>query len=272
VASSLPEGSISHLAYAFKVVALISTLLATGMTTVIFPSMARLVAVGNLYELKRTLSVGLRLMWAVTAPVTALCMVLALPFVTALFQRGAFTPRDAQAVAGLLQWYALALGAMTLGGITGRIFYVLKDTRTVAVMGVLEMLAYVFYTPWLAGQLGARGVALAYCIYFITSLLWHFPVIWYKLGRRGGLGIARSFIRIGLAASVGGTVAWGTARLLPSVWLHLSLGGALGLAAYTAVLLGLGSAEVRMIWRAILAAANKFVDKPVAIPFQTKED
>lgn len=252
VASSLTTGSISQLSYAFKVIGVISILLSTGMTTAIFPRMALWAATDNIQELRQTVSLGLRMMWVVVAPTLFMSWVLAPLLITVLFRHGAFTTSDALDVSQLLRWYLLALTAMTCGNIIARTFYVLKDTRTVATMGVVEIVAYALYTPWLAERLGVTGIALAYVVYFNSSLLWQVAVIWHKLGQRGGWSIFGSLVRTAVAALVGGLTAWGGTRFSSLAWLQLLAGGTLGITAYALALFGLRSVEAQMIWDMIL--------------------
>ena len=246
LASGLQEGTISHLSYAFKLLNLITILLSTGITTVVFPKMAVKTAADDLSGLGHTFSIGLRLMWMVTAPALILGLVLAVPLVEVLFVRGRFTPADAVEVGQLLQVYLFALIAGTLGNITARAFYALKQTRIIAIMGVLEAGAYAIYTPLLAWRLGAAGVALGYVLYFNLSLLWQFPVLRYRMGNHGGGTILLSFCRTAIAALTGGLTAW----LIASSFHHpLSrlLAGTAGLVAYGVVLFSIGSTEAELL-------------------------
>jgi len=252
LASSMPEGSISHLGYAFRLLVVGSLLISTGITTVVFPRMAVNVASDDLAGLRHTMSASLRFMWLAVAPATMLGMVLALPLVTIVFQRGQFNAMDTAAVAGLLQVYLLSLPAACLANITGRGFYVLKDTRTVAVLGSIESVAYVLYTAWLARYLGAVGVALGYVLFFNGSLLWQVIIIRYKTGNTGGRTVLSSFARTGLAALLGGAAAWGTTLLLVNMSAQLLLGGVLALVVYLLALYSLGSREARACWSTLV--------------------
>jgi putative peptidoglycan lipid II flippase len=248
LASSMPEGSISYLGYAFRLQSLFSLFIATGITTVVFPRMAVNVADEDLTALRRTMSTSLRFMWLAVAPATTLGMVLALPLVTVVFQRGQFNAMDAIAVAGLFQVYLLALASACLANITARGFYVLKDTRTVAVLGSIESIAYVLYTVLFARFFGTVGVALGYVLFFNLSFLWQVLIIRYKTGNRGGRAVLSSFARIGLAALLGGVAAWGVTLVLSSPRLQLVGGGMTGLFAYLMALYALRVSEAQEIW------------------------
>jgi len=252
LASSMPEGSISHLGYAFRLYGLFALLIATGITTVVFPRMAMNVANQDLMRLRRTMSVSLRFMWLAVAPATTLGIVLALPLVTVVFQRGQFSEVDAIAVTTLLRIYLLSLASACLANITGRGFYVLKDTRTVAILGSIETVAYVFYTAVLAYFWGVAGVALGFVLLFNGSLLWQVIILRYKTGNSGGSTILGSFSRIGLAAGMAGIIALVCRIFIPDFLLQLLFGGALGLVFYALALYGLRVNEAREIWNLLI--------------------
>jgi putative peptidoglycan lipid II flippase len=246
LASGLQEGTISHLSYAFKLLTLSTMVLSTGITTVVFPRMALNIATSNLSGLGQTVSTGLRLMWVVIAPSVTLGAVLSVQIVTLLFVRGRFTHADAAEVGGLLRIYLLSMIAGGLGNITGRAFYALKETRLIAILGVLEASAYAVYTPLLARRFGASGVALGYVLYFNLSLLWQFPVLRYKMGNHGGTKIFLSFCRTTIAALAGALPAWILVSAFPDP-LSGVFAGLAGLVIYGVVLLAVGSPEAQLV-------------------------
>lgn len=254
LASDLAEGAISHLGYASRIVTMISTLLAAGITTVVFPRMAHDRARGDMGALRHTISLGLRFMWLTVAPVVTIGIALALPLVTVVFRRGEFRIDDAQAVAGLLQVYLLALISMCLSNVSGRALYALKDTRTLSLIGVIEAIAYIVYTPLLARRYGTVGIAASFVIYFNTSLLWQLWLVRSRTGSAGGRGVVTSFLRTGLASVCGGVAAYLVIRGSMGAWGALLVGTSVGVLVYAVVLLAVGSVEIRAMWRDLRAS------------------
>jgi putative peptidoglycan lipid II flippase len=248
VASGLAEGAISHLGYAFKLLSLLTVFFSTGVATVIFPRMVMKNSTSDMAGLRHTVSMGLRIMWLALAPAIGIGVALALPIITILFQRGAFSAADTRSVAVLFQVYLLALAGGCLGNVGGRIFYALKDTRTISAMGVVEALGYAVYTPLLARWLGIIGLALGYVLYFDLSPAWWLPVLRYKMGNVGGRTILRSFLRTGLAAIFAGVAARMVTVLFPNAWIQLVLGSVLGIGVFVLSIWLLGSPEVKSIW------------------------
>ncbi len=247
LASGMPAGSISHLGYAYKIIALLSTFMSSGIATVLLPRMASEVASGDMAELRSSFSRGFRMMWLMVAPVIAVGCALAYPVTALAFQRGAFTPSDSLAVSQLLQIYLFALVGMCLGSITGRTFYALKKTRLIAVLGGASALAYVAYAPLLAHAFGVAGIACACVFLFNFDVTLNVLVIRAITGRRSGAVLARSFLRTTIAASLGGLVTWCVTLTTGHALLQILLGGPAGIAAYVLLLVMLGSTEIRDI-------------------------
>ncbi len=257
LASGLAQGSIAHLGYAFKLVTLLSLLLASGIATVVFPRMSMHASAADRDALLHTTGRALRVLWLGVAPVIAIGIGLAEPVIGVLFQRGAFVEADTRAVAGLLRVYLVAMIAMSLGNVTGRCFYALKRMGLIAVLGVIEGAIYAVYTPLLARWLGAVGVALAFAFYYNVSLTWQLLVLRHLTVARGGLTTARSFLFVSAAASLSGVIAWLTAGRLTSPLLSLILGGGVSIVAYVGAILWLGPEEARKALGETLTRARR---------------
>jgi peptidoglycan biosynthesis protein MviN/MurJ (putative lipid II flippase) len=126
-------------------------------------------------------------------------------------------------------------------------FYAMKTTRIIAIMGIVETLAYLGYTSIFVYYLGAPGLALGYTVWLALSVCWQLPVLRYRLGNRGGRTVLRSALRTAVAAGVGGGVAWLATVMISRPLVELVAGGLLGGTAYVVVLWGLGSEELRLI-------------------------
>jgi putative peptidoglycan lipid II flippase len=245
LASSMPVGSISHLNYALRLVSMFSLLLSSGIGAVIFQRMAIDASSGDLRELRRTISTGIRYLWLVVAPVLTIGIVLSLPLVVIVFQRGQFSQTDSILVARLFQVYMLSLAAACIGNVTARGFYVLRDTRTVAWMGGIESILYIIYTTLLARRYGSLGIAFGYVILFNGSLIWQSLILAQKTGRISGKIIIVSVLRTSLAALFGGVTAWGGRQVVSGEWMQVLVGGSVGMMVYIIVLMSLKSSEGR---------------------------
>ncbi len=246
-ASSFPEGSISHLSYAFRVVSYLALIVSGGFAPVLFPKMARSVSEDDMMGLRRTLSSSLAFMWILIAPVILIGAVVAKPVVMAVFVRGQFTGTDAVAVSALLQIYLIGLIGTCMGNLTGRCFYALQDTRTPAIVGTIQTIVYALYAAQLSRHLGAPGLVWAYVIYFNVSLLWQLLVLGWKIGGLEGTKMAASMAKTAVAALIGAAAAWLSLRLSSSASVQLFVGLAAGLAIYIGILSVVNRREVKTI-------------------------
>lgn len=256
-ASSMSEGTISHLGYAFRLLSVVTLLISTGITTVVFPRMATNVSQDGVQELRKTMSAGLRFMWLLAAPATAIGIALAYPMVVSLFQRGHFANADARVVAQLLQIYLLSCPSSCLANVTARAFYVMKDTKTVAILGSIESIAYVGYTALLAHVLGAAGVALGYVLLFSGSFAWQTLIIRRKTGSPKGSTVLRSFLRTSVAALLAGIAAFAAADSCGNPMLGLLLGGSVGIGIYSVTLILLRSEEIGPLRAAVIRLVQR---------------
>lgn len=258
-ASNLAVGSISQLGYASKLLMMFIVLISSGINTVVFPRLALNSTLTDLSEFKKTISVSMKMMWVLIAPAITVGAVVALPLVTVVFQRGKFTAADALSVSAVLRIYLCSLFGACLCGITGRAFYALKDTMAIAVIGLLESVAYVIYTALLAKRFGIAGVAWGFVIYCTGSLLWQFAVLRFKLKGSGGRGLVVSFSRTAGAAMLAGGVSWAGLAAGGNAWTQLLCAGAAGGAAYVVTLKLFRSEEAALIWRHGAAYARRTI-------------
>nr|WP_241839663.1 lipid II flippase MurJ [Streptomyces sp. CB02058] len=122
LASSLPDGAISHLNYAQKV-AQLPMVLSMMICTVTFPVVARAMAAGDREGARRRVERDLALAGTVVLLGTATVLGCAPQIVEVLFQRGAFDAADTAATAGVMRVYALGLLGHTLVGALCRPFF-----------------------------------------------------------------------------------------------------------------------------------------------------
>lgn len=254
LASQLQEGSISHLNYAFKIAAAITILISIGGSTVIFPKMASTTSNNDMEGLRSTISLGLRIMWMIIAPVITIGFLLSPHVVKILFERGEFTPADTIIVSDIFRIYLIALIGMCMGNITGKGFYVLKDTRTLAIFGTIEAVAYAIYTILLTRWLGISGIAIGYVIYFNVSLLWQLLILNHRMVKAKGIEILASFGKTSVGAIVGSLITYLTILGIPSEnsFLALIIGGLAGLCGYVVYMIVAGSPEAKTIMEVIL--------------------
>jgi putative peptidoglycan lipid II flippase len=132
LASWLPTGAVSALAYAQTLYTLPVSLFGMSVSAAELPAMSGIV--GNATEvadiLCKRLNAGLRQITFLVVPSIAGFLVLGDVIVAAIYQSGRFTHADALYVWGILAGSTVGLLASTLGRLYSSGFYALRDTRT----------------------------------------------------------------------------------------------------------------------------------------------
>ena len=104
-----PELAPAAIDKAFRLYMLPQGIFAVAVTTVLFPTLARLAARGRHGGLRRALDGGLRQIAFLLVPAGLVSIVLAEPIVRLVYQRGEFTAEDTVIVAQCLQAFSIGL-------------------------------------------------------------------------------------------------------------------------------------------------------------------
>ena len=256
-------GAVSWLSYAFRLMYLPIGLFGVSIATATLPAVSRHVAVHDEGAARRTVADGLSMMLMLNIPATVGLMVLALPIVRLIFERGAFTAADTVATAAAVQCYAIGLVGYSVVRITSPVFYALGRNRTPVIVSVATVLANAVLNIWLVGLLGYRGLALGTSIaaIFNAALLMFF--LRKRLGGIEGGRISASLARIAIASAVMAVAAvavdmavglWmpGAGLVLQLLRLVTTIGVAVGVLAASAYLL-----KVREFREAVTLVSRK---------------
>ena len=251
-ASALPAGSISHVAYASRAISLLSVVIAGGLGTVMFPRMTASLSRQETRAVDAELTVTLRLMLTVIAPIIAIGIPLARPGVAVLFERGRFSANDTAEVSALLAIYLFSLPAAAIGTITGRLLYALRASNLLAIVGSIEGILYVCYTLPLVRRFGVAGVAWGFVIYMTGSLLWQLIAIGRRMEWTGRGQTLLAALRTVIAAAAGGVAAGAVVALVNgSALADLLLGGLAGVVAFAAALAIVNTPDARLVFTAV---------------------
>jgi putative peptidoglycan lipid II flippase len=159
-ASTVRDGAISAVNYAWLVVMTPLGIFGMAISTAAFPRMAEQAARGN-GELEDTLSRALRLILYLTIPASVGLMVLARPITAFLLRSGAFNSASTDLVVGAVVFYSLALFAHAGIEILSRGYYALSDTRTPVAFAVVSMVVNLVLSLILVWPFGIKGLAFS---------------------------------------------------------------------------------------------------------------
>lgn len=184
LASLLPEGSVSYLYYADRVVQFPLGIFAISMSVAVLPSLSRQAAARDMNALADTFAYSMNLVFFITIPAMAGLIVLRQPIVGLLFHRGAFDTASLVATAYALFYYSVGLWAFSAVRIVVSTFYALQDTKTPVKMATLAIIANIGLGIILMGPLSHGGLALATSL---ASMINFLLLAWVLHRRLGGL-------------------------------------------------------------------------------------
>jgi putative peptidoglycan lipid II flippase len=161
LASLLPQGSVSYLYYADRLVQFPLGIFAQAAATAVLPSLSRQVAGGDGVGVADTFGYAMNLVLFITIPAMVGLIVLREPMVALLFRHGAFDAQSAQLTSDALLYYAGGLWAFAAVRIVVSMFYALQDTRTPVVSAAVAVVANIVLGMALMGPMKHCGLALA---------------------------------------------------------------------------------------------------------------
>ncbi len=273
LASTLPEGSISALNYAFKLVGLPLGLIVSSVTSVTYPLFSQLAATGRRGELGEAYLKTAQVLVLFLVPLAVGMITLKELIVRTAFQRGAFDASDTAATAVALAFYSLGLLAYALNDLSARAFFAVQDTRTPMLISVLVMGCNVILNLLLVKPLAHGGLALATSIASILGAVVYFMFFHrsygLKKGKRllvvGGVAIAASIVMglvvLGLYSVV--PVPWSRGNFLRQTLVLLSISG-LGAVLYLAIIRASRLPEGDMLFEMVVKIFRR--NKPTGLP------
>lgn len=164
LASFLGTGSISALGYAYSLWQFPETLIGTAIAVVVFPRLSQRVAAKDAPGFQHLYRLALVTILALAIPSMLFAILFAQPIVSVVLQRGAFGAESTALVAGVLQFYALAIVGESVLELVARVFYANHDSKTPMFAAIGGMLLRVGLMVWWRDSLGAAGLALAYAV------------------------------------------------------------------------------------------------------------
>jgi putative peptidoglycan lipid II flippase len=208
IVSFLPPGSISVLSYGFLINSAVGgTVFFRSVIVALVPRLTDAHNRGGQDEMRRITGLGVRIMLAISLPLTALMAVLGKPAAIAVFHRGHFTLMEAELLGTVLIAYSVSLVGQALQRALLAPFYARLDTRTPLRNALYGLIANLVLLPVLVLPLGLHntnaiiGVALAYSFAQYVNA----GHAWYRLTHSDGnpmQGVVPFTIRLLIASAL----------------------------------------------------------------------
>ena len=160
LATGQPVGSLTSIKYAWAIMTMPQVVIAQAIAIAALPTFSAQIAHGKTSDMRSSLAATLRGILLLSLPASVGLVLLRVPIISMLFERGEFDAQSTQLVAWALLWYGVGLLGHSIVEILSRAFYALHNTLTpvlvgVAAMSLMSFLALVFpiYSSELAGLL-----------------------------------------------------------------------------------------------------------------------
>jgi putative peptidoglycan lipid II flippase len=264
IASSQPIGSLSAIQVGFALMLIPEIAIAQSIAIAALPTFSAQVAKGRLEDMRFSLATLLRGVLLLAIPASLGLMILRIPLITLLYQRGSFDIHSTQLVAWALLFYAFGLVGHSLVEIISRAFYALHDTKTPVFVGVaamsLNVLLSIFFSRLFIsiGWMPHGGLALANSL---ATFLEAFALMFLMRRRLSGIEGHNVLNGTWKALLAGGCMSaalfgWINLTSSASAWL-IALGGiAIGGLVYGLVLLILRTPELTLVLKFIKQKAT----------------
>ncbi len=255
MASFLREASITSLDYANRILSILLAILFLPMATIANVAFADHTAKQDRVAFKSEIRNLFGWTSAIVFPATAVLMVLSVPLVSILFQRGEFTSTDSQTVGRALFFYAPWLTTFSICALLGKAFYAMRDSITPIVLGIWGMLANILLNITLIGSMGIGGLALGTSIASAAKMVFLGYYLRNRIGGIHGKELLREhlkiiascvamvsvmvFLRFQISFEINGSFA---GKLL-----HVSLCIVAGTLVYGLTMVGVGSISARSL-------------------------
>ena len=257
LASLLPGGSVSYLYYADRVVQLPLGVFAIAVGTAALPSFSEQVAGEDYERLKKTISFSLRLIMFVTIPAMVALIILRVPIISVLFQRGQFDIASTIPTAQALLYYAVGLWAFSCIRVVVSAFYALQDTRTPVKIAIVALLVNVIMGIALMFPMKHSGLALATSVASAVNIIVLAVILERRVGRflrkDFWVSVSRTTLATAVMAAaveiVGRMLAWNNAGAFSERLTFLVVTIAVGFAVFVLSSFMLGGSEMRALLR-----------------------
>ncbi|MBM9602930.1 murein biosynthesis integral membrane protein MurJ [Desulfopila inferna] len=180
-AASCPEGSVSWLQYAFRLVQLPIGIFGVAIGIAAMPLLARYSANKNLDGLRETFVSSQIMVLCLTIPAAAGLFFLSEPVIRLVFERGAFTAYDTIATAQALSLYSIGLFAYSSNKVLVPVFYALGKTRYPVIASFITICTNILFITLTIEYFQHRAIALSVSITMFINFIFLGAILYREL-------------------------------------------------------------------------------------------
>lgn len=261
-ASYLDEGSISALHYAITVRKFIYYVFSIAITTMIFPILSKSIANNDIVKAKFYLVKCINLIIILFMPITIGAIVLSVPAISFIYQRGEFDINSTMLTVYPFLMYTIGLLPIAIREVITKMFYSIKDTKFVTKVSIVSIFLNIVLNFLLVKNLKHTGLAIASTLSIALIL----PLLLKELVIKVGNFITKNMVYVFLKSTIASFVMGFLVYILYSYfnnflcwtnYLSLILCSVLGGVIYFALMLILRVEELLQIKSDIIHIVKK---------------
>ncbi len=245
---------------AFRIYMLPQGIFSVAVSTVLFPTLARFAARGELDDLRATMANGMRQIVLLLVPAAAAILVLSEPMVRLVYERGEFGTEATQLVSTALFWFAFSLPFNGLFLLLTRTFFSLQRPWVPTAISGINLAITAVFSLALYGPFGVGGIVAATAIATAVSVAAQAAVLRRTLGRLELGRLAWTSVGVIVASALLAAASYGVWSLLDDLLgrgllaqiVSLGSGLAVGAAVYAVAVTFLGFPEVTQLRRLVV--------------------
>ena len=255
------SGAPAAIDNAFRIYMLPQGIFSVAVTTVLFPTLSRQAARRDAAGMRRSVGTGMRQINLLLIPSAALLMVLTVPIVRLVYQRGAFNAHSTHLVSTALFWFAFSLPVGGINLLLTRTFFAVKRPWIPTRLAAMNMVVDIIISVALYKPLGIAGLVIGTAVAnaVMTGLqLWYLRIGFN--GRIEGPQTLMITVRVLVASAIMAVVAWGVWKGVDDIvgtgligqLISVAFAFAAAAAVYSRLVLAMRIPEARQIERLVM--------------------
>ncbi len=260
IASFLPPGTLTALAYGVKIMSTIAEVLAGSAGTAALPRLSRAVARKAAAEVRSGLRDTLEISLALVAPFMVFCLMLDRNIIQLVFERGRFTPEAVSLMALVFFYYCLSLLPFAAVRLMNFYLFARNEASSFFRLAVFQYGLNIGFDLFYVGILhaGAKGIPLG----MLTAIVFACGLTYVR-----DLGNVRDVIdwplgifafKVGCASGLAALAVWGLRSWMalpvtgPANFLYLCITCGAGGMTYLFALMGFGTlslSQLTLLWQ-----------------------
>ena len=188
--ASYYDGAIAWLNYADRLYQLPLGVVGIALGSVLLPKLSEKILLDNVSEMNQVVHNAFKIASILILPATVALIILPLPIITVLFERGEFSSIDSKNTASALVIYAFGLPAFVLHKIFTPIFFAKGDTKTPFRIALFSMLSNIIVALFLINFVGYLAP-----VFSTTISSWIMAFALYYQSKKIGFYLDRELIK-----------------------------------------------------------------------------